>query len=261
MVGLVDSHAHLTSAALEKNLTDIIKKAKAYNVSNIITVGTDPDDSQKAVNIAKNSKGIFAAVGIHPHNADQFNNAHSLKKLTQEDKVIAIGETGLDYYYNFSSPENQRKLFESQIELATESDLPLIIHTRQAFDDTLSMLKECKHKLRCVFHCFTEDKKAAQKIIDNGWFISLTGIITFKNSRELQNTIKDIGPENLLLETDSPYLSPEPVRKMRPNEPSSVKYIAEFLATLFNMSIDKIAEITYQNAIKLFGRIDKEKIE
>ncbi len=261
MTNFIDTHSHLTFPPLVDNINEVIKQARDSGVVNIITVGTSPADSGKAIELAEGISGVFASVGIHPHEADKFPSADLLKSCLDSPKVVAIGETGLDYYYEHSTKENQKRLFVSHLELAVKVKLPVVIHCRDAFEDVLGILSDFKGRIKCcVFHCFSGGRTELEKILDMGWFVSLTGIITFKNAGNLRETVRYAGAENILVETDSPYISPEPVRAVQPNQPANVKYIVECLANLLNQPIEKLSEVLFENTLKVFGAINKESL-
>ncbi len=258
MAMLIDTHAHLTFNPLRKQLDNVLSRAGESGVETIITVGTTPDDSILAVELAHSYDNIYAAIGIHPHDADKNNNAEHLKPLLNSCKVVAIGETGLDYHYDFADRNNQCRLFESHLAIAQQSRLPVIIHCREAFDDVFSILKSANGNIKGVFHCFSGSIEQAKAVLDMGWSISVTGILTFKNAVSLRETIKAIGLSNLLVETDCPYMSPEPVRKNRINEPANIKYIVEFLSALFNLPMEKVSEILHNNTLRIFSILRKD---
>ncbi|MFA5864521.1 MAG: TatD family hydrolase [Phycisphaerae bacterium] len=250
---LIDIHAHLTYSPLAEQLELVLARAKACGVSTVITIGTDPDDSRAAVALADKIPSISAAIGIHPHAADKYSNVDQIKPLLGHPKIIGIGETGLDYHYQLADRVNQQRLFHSHLELAHETQLPVIVHCREAFDDTLDILQSVKSGLRGVFHCFSGSQEQARQVLDLGWFISFSGTVTFKNAQDLRRTAKFIGVDHILIETDCPFLSPEPVRKNRTNEPANVLYTAKLLAELFNLSLEEFSRFVRQNAVKLFG--------
>ena len=257
-MNLIDTHAHLTFNPLAKQLTDVLERAKQAGVEKIITVGTTADDSVNAARLANEYSDIFASVGIHPHEADKMQSADALENLIESNhKIVAIGETGLDYHYNFADRNNQKKLFESHLDLALKYNLPVIIHCREAFDDVFAIIRSVSENLRGVFHCFSGSVEQAETIIEIGWYISVTGIITFKNADALRAAIKSIGISKLMIETDCPYMSPEPVRKNRINEPANVKYIAKLLSDLLNLPMENVAEILHNNTLRLFSNLRK----
>lgn len=252
---LVDSHAHLDDKRFDNDREDIIKNLKENNIEFIVNPGADLETSKKAVNLAKNNDNIYAAVGVHPHDVKDMdkNTIEELRKLAEEEKVVAIGEIGLDYYYDNSPRELQKKWFREQIKLAKELDLPIIIHDRDAHEDTYNILKEENdEKLRGIMHCYQSSLEMSSQFIDLGFFISLAGPITFKNAKTPKEVAKGVSLDNLLIETDSPYLTPHPYRGKR-NEPKHVKYVAQTIADLKNISIEEVMEKTRNNTKKIFG--------
>ncbi len=252
---LIDTHAHLAYSPLIDTLDLVLARARACGVSTIITVGTDPENSRATVALAEKEDGLFAILGIHPHAADKFQTLDELKPLLARPKVLALGETGLDYHYQFADRANQRRLFEAHLDLARQVNLPVVVHCREAFDDVFAILHAAGRDLRGVFHCFSGDEAQAKRILDLGWFISFSGTVTFKNALNLRQAAKFIGPDHLLTETDCPYLSPEPVRKNRTNEPANVIHIAQTLADIFNQPLDQLAPLILNNAKKVFTNL------
>jgi len=257
---LIDTHAHLNFPDYQKDLDKTIKRSVKAGVKKIICVSSSIADSQKSIEIAKKYKGVvFAAVGIHPQITDPENKeilekqVKKLEKLAKDRRVVAIGECGLDYSLAAHGEENRLKseqffLLKAQIKLAKKLNLPLIIHSRKAFKDTVKILEEQK-PLKGVFHCFSAGKKGIIKVNNLNFYFGLDGNITYEQG--LQNVVQKIPLEKILLETDCPFLSPEPKRGKR-NEPANIRIIASFLATLKRETIKKIAQRTTQNAKDLF---------
>lgn len=253
---LVDTHCHLTSNALAGQLTEVRSRASSAGIAGIITVGTDARDSGLAVAAADLLDGVYAAVGIHPHEAGKIrpDDFRILKELRHHPDVVAWGEIGLDYHYDFADRKAQQRAFASQLELAAAAELPVIIHCREAFADTLAILDEQQYAGRkVVFHCFTGTRSDADVIAARGWRLSFTGIVTFKNNRELQELATAYPLDLLMLETDSPYLAPEPCRHVKPNEPAMLVHTAAFLARLKGLALEELAERTTANAGQFFG--------
>lgn len=252
---LIDSHAHLDSKEFETDREDVIKRSEANRLNAIISCGTTLASSEENVTLAQQHSIVFAAVGIHPHESYQIEETTlpSLKRLaTQHKKIVAIGETGLDYHYNFSLPEVQRKAFRLHVQLARELRLPLIIHCRNAEDDIKKILWEEKaQEAGGVIHSFTGDRAMARACTDMGFYLGVSGIATFKSAGALASMFAEVPLECLLLETDSPYLAPVPMRGKR-NEPSFVAHTAAKLAELKGVSVDVIHAATTQNSEKLF---------
>jgi len=242
---LIDTHCHLTFDDLAGDIDGVLDRSRAAGVTKWITVGTDPHDNRKAIEFAEKYQGVYAAVGIHPHDAKTVTDAMlgELKELAQHRKVVAIGETGLDYHYNLSLHEDQRRVFAEHLRIAAESKLPVIIHCRKAFEETLQVLDEYSRDVeKVVFHCFGGSAQQAKIVLDRGYYISFTGVVTFKNAEKKRAAAKIVPLDRLMLETDCPYMSPEPVRKQRPNEPALLIHIARCLAELRDMDLADFAQ-------------------
>lgn len=258
---IVDTHAHLDFSDYDLDLFTVLHNAKSIGIEYIINVGIDVETSKKTielVNKINNESGlpeIFASVGVHPNKASNMTDKEfsDLKTLLNHEKVIAIGETGLDYYRDRSDHVDQKKLFRKHIGLAIDSHLPLIIHNRESGDDCLNIIRDYQnHEIKGVVHCFSANKECAKEFLDLGFYISFTGTVTFPNASMLRDTVKFIPTDRLLLETDSPFLAPQAKRGKR-NEPSFLQYIIPFLAECFSLSNDDIARVTSLNANELFG--------
>ncbi len=251
---LIDTHTHLDFDQFDADRNNVIYRAKQADVAGMITIGIDLDTSLKAMEIAEQYTNVFAAAGIHPHDAGEAKDEdlERLRELYQHPGVVAIGEVGLDFYRNLTKPDIQRKTFRFFLELAKELDLPLIIHTRDADNEILSILREKgKRGWRGVFHCFSGDVKMAEQVLDMGFYISFTGNITFKNSNSAA-VAKHIPVERLLVETDCPFMAPVPHRGKR-NEPAYVQFVAQRLAEIKGVSFENLARTTTKNAVELFG--------
>lgn len=258
---LIDSHAHLDDKRFDKDRDEIIKNLKNNDVSIVINPGADLASSIKAVDLAQEYENIYAAVGIHPHDAKTMDDdtIEVLKSLLKKDKVIAVGEIGLDYHYDFSPRDIQRKWFREQIKLAKEFNLPIIVHDREAHKDVYDILKEEQDgTLRGVLHCFSGSVEMAKEYIKMGFYISFAGPVTFKNAKTPKETVKSIDINRILIETDSPYLTPHPHRGKR-NEPLYVRYVAAMIAELKGLTIEEVARITAENTKRLFG-IDEQNL-
>jgi TatD DNase family protein len=252
---LVDSHAHLDDARFEPDRDAVLQRAWDAGIHRIVTIGngSGPDDMACGIPIAENHDWIYTTVGVHPHDASRVEERHYalIKQLSRHEKVIAIGETGLDYHYDTSPRDIQRDVFRAQAGLARDLDLPLIVHTREADADTRDILREEAPKSG-VLHCFTSSDELADFALGIGFFISFSGIVTFPNARSLANVARRIPAGRLLLETDCPYLAPVPHRGKR-NEPSFVSDTARFIAELRGVSPDELATQTSANFNKLFA--------
>jgi len=251
---LADTHAHLTSVDLAEKLGPVLARANEHGVGAIISVGTDGDDARSVQALADSNADVFAAYGIHPHEADTHDDPSCLRPFLTAENTVAIGETGLDYHYDFAKRANQRVLFSRHLELASELRLPVIVHCRDAFDDALAVIKAAPTDITGVFHCFTGNEDQARRVLDLGWMISFTGVLTFKKSEPLRRVAQCIPIDRMLIETDAPYLSPEPVRRRRPNEPANVRFIARQLAEITRSDYEKLLEQLWANTVELFGQ-------
>ena len=257
-MNLFDSHSHYNDEKFDIDRDEMIKETLNSGVSNFIVSGYNIGSSKKAIQIAKQYDGIYAIVGISPNDVEDIKTGEDIKayvseieKIANNDKVVAIGEIGLDYYWNKENKDIQKQLFIKQIELANKLELPIVIHTRDAFVDTIDILKQNSSNKRGIFHCCPLNMELIKEAIKLDFYISLSGVITFKNAKNADEIINMIPEDRLLIETDSPYLSPEPVRGKR-NNSINVKYVAEKIASVKNKTIEDIAKITSDNAKKIF---------
>ncbi|MGB9903377.1 MAG: TatD family hydrolase [Desulfotomaculales bacterium] len=251
---LVDTHAHLVDGRFDRDRREVLERARAAGVALIVNVGYDLESSRKSVALAGEFDCVYAAVGVHPHDAAQVPPGYleELRKLAKGEKVVAVGETGLDYYRNLSPGEVQKKVFREHLALARELDLPVIIHDRDAHEDVLGILKkDGPGRAGGVLHCFSGDWEMARVCLGMGFFISLAGVVTYPKSSLLKEIAARVPVERLLVETDCPYLTPEPWRGRR-NEPAYVRSVVECVAGLRGMSAGELALITAQNARSLF---------
>jgi TatD DNase family protein len=254
---LIDSHAHIQGKEYAGEVEAVIERARAAGVEKIIAVGGagDMSSNTEAIALAESFANVYATVGMHPHDAkdvgqDEFEK---LKTLSAHRKVIAVGETGLDYHYDHSPRDVQRRVFAQFIHMASKTELPLVVHERDAAGDAADLLRgEGAGKLRGVIHCFTGHYDAACAYLDLGFYISFTGIITFKNADPLREVVRKVPLERMLIETDSPYLTPVPHRGKR-NEPAYVHLVAETVAKMKRLSLVEIARVTSDNVKELFG--------
>ncbi|MHC4500780.1 MAG: TatD family hydrolase [Planctomycetota bacterium] len=251
---LIDTHCHLTFDDLIGDIDAVIERSRAAGVAAWITVGTDPQQNQKAIDLAGKFENMYAAVGMHPHDAKYVpaQTWTELKKLAQNEKVVAIGETGLDFHYNLSPHEDQRRAFAQHLKIAAELNLPAIIHCREAFDDTMDILQQHGHGVkRVVFHCFSGSSEQAKIVLAKGYHISFTGVVTFKNAHKTRAAAMVVPTDRLMLETDCPYMSPEPMRKQKTNEPALMIHTANYLAELKGMDMTDFAQ-TVTDTTKAF---------
>ncbi|MFO7761199.1 MAG: TatD family hydrolase [Thermodesulfobacteriota bacterium] len=251
---LVDTHCHLDMKPFKPDLDKVISRAAKAGVTKIITIGIDPASSRKAVELAGQYSGVYASIGIHPHHAGDFSPeiADTFKVLAQNSKVIGYGEIGMDLVKNYSPENVQKKAFEKQIKLATELGLPIIIHDRETHEIIYNTLKE-RSPLPAggIIHCYSGDAAWAEKFMELGFFISIPGVVTFKKAEDLREAVRQIPLSCLLVETDGPFLAPEPYRDKR-NEPVYVLYTARKVAEIKGITLEEVAEITTANAHKLF---------
>jgi TatD DNase family protein len=242
------------------SLKETIDRANKDGVKYLLTISTEDKSYDKILNIVSNNKCVYGSYGIHPHEAKNHKTINSediIKKTKLNKKIIGIGESGLDFYYNHSERNEQISCFEKHICAAQDTKLPLIVHTRSAEKETLDLLKKKKAEkdFKILIHCFTGSKKFAFDLLDIGAYISASGVITFKKSSELANTFKEIPNERILVETDSPYLAPVPLRG-KPNEPSFIIHTVKFLSKLKNQNFEDFSNITTENFFKLFGKLN-----
>lgn len=251
---LFDTHAHLDDEQFDEDRELIIGNIINSEIDLVVNVGADLKTSINSIELAKQYEFIYAAVGIHPHDVSKCtdNDLEQLKKLAQEEKVVAIGEIGLDYFYNYSSVEDQKRWFAMQIKLAEALKMPFIVHSRDASEDTFNIIKENQVNSPFVLHCFSQSMEMAKRYIDLGGYISFAGPVTYKKSNKLREVIKHVPLDRILVETDSPYLSPEPLRGKR-NNPVNVKYVAELIANELEMDFEEFSERTYANGKRFFG--------
>lgn len=253
---LIDSHAHIDDERFDQDREEVIAKFAENNLELVINIGADLESSKNGVELSKKYENIYATVGVHPHDAKDAdeNTIETLRELAKAPKVVAIGEIGLDYYYDNSPREVQKKWFREQIRLAKELKLPISVHSRDATQDVFDIIEEESQdgKLRGVIHCFSDSVEIAREYLKLGFYISLGGPVTFKNAKTPKEVAKEVPLDKLLIETDSPYLTPTPHRGKR-NEPAYVRYVAETIAILKEISYEKVKDATNKNAKTLFN--------
>ncbi|ROL58608.1 TatD family deoxyribonuclease [Bacteroidetes/Chlorobi group bacterium Naka2016] len=252
---MIDTHCHLDSKEFENDREEVIRRAFEGGIVSIIVPSIDTSNLEKVVKLAEENERIFSGVGIHPHNAKEYNNQIEEKicKLIEEKnkKIVAIGEIGLDYYYDFAPKEKQKEVFRRQLQIAKEYQLPAIIHNRDSNEDLLDILEqEQDGSLRFVLHCFSQDREFLSKTLELGAFVSFTGNVTFKNNK-FASVVEEVPEDRFFLETDSPFMTPVPHRGKR-NEPSFVRLVAQKIAEIKNLPINKVIEMTTNNAKKFF---------
>ncbi len=257
---IIDSHCHLNYEPMASKLDETIKKAQSEGVKYLLTISTEDKSFDKILNLIRKYQCIYGTYGIHPHEAKNhkdINVNNIIENLKKDKKIIGIGETGLDFYYNYSDKKDQIFSFQEHINASHETNLPLIIHTRSAEKETFEILKSAikKRNLKLLIHCFTGSKEFAFKLLDIGAFISASGVVTFKKSKELADTFAKIPSDRILVETDSPYLAPEPLRG-KSNEPCNIIHTVKFLANLKKISYEIFSDQTTNNFFKLFGKLN-----
>ena len=252
---IVDSHCHLIHEKNTLSVEKIIQKAQNSNVTTLLNITTKQDEFDRSIQLTEKYNAIYTSIGIHPHDSSKMNSNvyKEILELCNHEKVIGIGETGLDYYYNNSLREEQINSFKMHIDIAQKNNLPLIIHMRNAEDDMLDIIKKKyeENPFLGLIHCFTGSKNFLQKLLPLGFYFSISGVITFKNSDDLRETVKNVPLDRLLIETDSPYLTPVPHRG-KTNDPSYIIHTLEYLANLFNLKPHDIQSATTNNFKNLF---------
>jgi TatD DNase family protein len=252
---LIDTHCHLTFEPLDRDVSAVLQRSREAGVTGWITVGTSLGDSRKAVELAGQYEGMYATAGIHPHDAKEASEAvlDELRELARSDRVVAIGETGLDFHYNFSKQPDQKRVFAAHLQIGRELDLPVVIHSRNAFDETMEILDEHGGGLRgVVFHCFGGTAEQASLLLERGYHLSFTGVVTFKNAATARQAAEAVPLDRLMVETDCPYMSPEPVRKQKPNEPALMVHTAHLLAQLKGVSLEEFERASTETARRFF---------
>ena len=251
---MIDSHCHLDHEPLLNDLSNVIKRSKEVGIKKLLTISTSYESFDRIKNIIQKDEMIYGTIGIHPHETtkNKITSDIIVKNITENEKIIGIGETGLDFYYNNSDKNDQINSFKEHIEASIKTNSPLIIHSRDAEVETFEILSKYKNQnLKILMHCFTGSKDFAKKLLTLNAFFSASGIITFKNSLELQETFKFLPLDRILIETDSPFLAPVPNRGKK-NEPSFIDYTAQKLADIKSISKSEIANLTTNNFNKLF---------
>lgn len=250
---LFDTHSHYNDEKFDIDREEIIKDTYEFGITKFVCAGYNLESSKKALKIANKYEYIYAICGISPNDMEDYNSEslNEIKKMSKENKVVAIGEIGLDYYWNKDNKEIQKEAFIKQIEIANNLNLPIVIHTREAVQDTIDILKEHKALNTGILHCCPLNKFLVEEAIKLGFYISFAGPVTFKNSKNAEEIVRLVPNERLLIETDSPYLAPEPIRGTR-NNSKNVIHIAKKISEIKNLNLDDIAEITYNNAKEVF---------
>lgn len=253
MLKLFDTHAHLTDKAFDMDRDEVITRLEKSGVERVIDVACDVRTAEKTIDLMEKYPFIYGTAGMHPHDASAMDNSlmDKLKKTLSHKKMLALGEIGLDYHYDFSPREVQRKWFVEQLELAHELDMPVVLHIREAFGDCMDIMRAHKNGLRGVMHCYSGSVETAYECLDLGLAFSFGGAITFKNAKKPIEVIEKLPIESILLETDCPYMTPVPHRGER-NDPNFIGLVAQKLAEVRGIGADEAAHITYQNAERVF---------
>jgi TatD DNase family protein len=251
---MIDTHCHLTDPRLFERLDEVLARCAAAGVERVVTIGTDIEDDLAAIEVCRAKPNVRCAIGIHPnYSADaKVEDVAKLRAMHADPAVVALGEMGLDYHYDRADRAHQRAIFRAQLELAAEVNKSVVIHCREAVDDTLAVMKAFS-SVPAVFHCFTGTRDEARKVLDAGYLLGFTGVITFKRNDELREIVRLAPMDRLLVETDAPYLAPVPRRGKR-NEPSFVKYTAALVAQVKAVSVEEIAAATTDNFFRLFSK-------
>ena len=250
---LFDSHAHLDDRKFDSDRSETIAALQKSGVSYFVNIGADMESSESSVALAEKYDFVYAAVGVHPYDAETVTDEliEKLRAMAQNKKVVAIGESGLDYHYEDADKQVQKNAFIKHIELANELDMPVIVHNRDSHQDMMDILREHKPK-NAIIHCYSGSAEMAKEIVKMGYYISFSGTVTFKNARKVQEAVAEVPLDKLLAETDSPYLCPEPERGKR-NDPSKMRYTVEKLAEIKGITFEEMARITLENAKRVYN--------
>jgi len=250
---MIDSHCHLTDPRLNSQLDDVIARANAANVTRIITIGTNPADAARAIQLCRGRENVRCAIGVHPNYCHEVDESElpRIREMQADHSVVALGEMGLDYHYNFADRARQRRFFEWQLDLAAELKRPVVIHCREAVDDSLAVMKNFP-TVPAVFHCFTGTVDEGMRVLEQGYLLGFTGVVTFKNSDGLRELVRRTPRDRILVETDAPYLAPEPMRKQKINEPSFVVHTAATIARVLDATVEEVDRFTTENVERFF---------
>lgn len=246
---IIDSHAHYDDSSFDADREEVLRELFSGEICKIVNIGCSVKSSYSSVKLAEEYAGIYAAVGLHPDAADEIDRIEEIRRLCGNKKVVAVGEIGLDYHYEEHSRDIQKKAFEEQLKLAAELDMPVVIHSRDAWEDTMEFLR--KYRPKGVMHCFSGSAETAREIVGMGMYVGFTGVVTFKNAKKALKALEAVPLDRLLVETDCPYMAPEPNRGKR-NYSGYLPYTVEAMAAVKGVSPDEMAEITAENAERLF---------
>lgn len=251
---MIDSHCHLTYPQLASQLPLVMARAAEAGIRGMITIGTSLADARNAVELCRKMDNVRCVIGIHPHHSEEAadGDVAAIGELQKDSHVLALGEMGLDYHYDFSPRPRQKEIFVAQLELARSLGRPIVIHCREAMDDCLGILKSFA-TVPAVFHCFTGTPEEARRILDAGYLLGFTGAITFKKAEALREVVGFVPGDRMLIETDAPYLAPEPVRKQKVNEPALLVHTACAIANIRGISLEELDVLTTANVVRFFG--------
>ncbi|MGA2915514.1 MAG: TatD family hydrolase [Sedimentisphaerales bacterium] len=244
-MNIIDSHAHLTFDELQNDLDNVLQRSITAGVTEWITVGTSSEQNKKIISVIDKYENIFGTIGIHPHYASEISDSdiEPAKELAKHKKIVAIGEIGLDYHYNLSKKDAQKELFKTFLQISIENQLPVIIHSREAFDETIEIIDKFRNNLKnVVFHCWGGTVEQTKLLLDRGFYVSFTGVVTFKKANQARDAAKIVPLDRMMIETDCPYISPEPMRKQKINEPALLIHTAAKIAQLKQMPLEKFAQ-------------------
>lgn len=247
---IIDSHAHYDDSSFDADREEVLRELFSGEICKIVNIGCSVKSSYSSVKLAEEYAGIYAAVGLHPDAADEIDRIEEICRLCDNKKVVAVGEIGLDYHYEEHSRDIQKKAFEEQLKLAAELDMPVVIHSRDAWEDTMELLR--KYRPKGVMHCFSGSAEIAREIVEIGMYVGFTGVVTFKNAKKALKALEAVPLDRLLVETDCPYMAPEPNRGKR-NYSGYLPYTIAAMAAVKGVSPDEMAEITAENAERLFN--------
>lgn len=247
---IIDSHAHYDDSSFDADREEVLRELFSGEICKIVNIGCSVKSSYSSVKLAEEYAGIYAAVGLHPDAADEIDRIEEIRRLCGNKKVVAVGEIGLDYHYEEHSRDIQKKAFEEQLRLAAELDMPVVIHSRDAWEDTMELLR--KYRPKGVMHCFSGSAETAREIVTMGMYVGFTGVVTFKNAKKALKALEAVPLDRLLVETDCPYMAPEPNRGKR-NYSGYLPYTVAAMAAVKGVSPDEMAEITAENAERLFN--------